>query len=41
MTEHIKLEIFAEEAGIGAITDVIGGDARSDAQGTGIVAVCA
>lgn len=39
MTEHIKLEIFAEEANIEAITDAIREVADSAVPGTGIVAV--
>ena len=39
MTEHIKLEIFAEEIDIEAITDVIRNVAHSDVPGTGVVAV--
>lgn len=39
MTEHIKLEVFAEEAAIEAITNAITEVADADVPGTGIVAV--
>lgn len=39
MSEHIKLEIFADEADVKAITDAIREVAHSDVPGTGIVAV--